>query len=1089
VTRPQCGASDYFPATLRLRYRWMPGIAWLSTGRPLEIGQLMTASEPDDMDTSGSFAHQRGDDSGIQVRLLGPLLVSVGTRTLSLGSARVCKLLALLAANSNSVVPFDRIADVLWDDPPSSARQQVYNVVASLRRSLGEAAMQLKAVPGGVGYQLSVPESAIDIFRFRTGVQRAERAEADGCLGEAIGSLKRALDEWRGLAFTGLSSRQLQNMATVLSEQKLAAVEHLAELQLRQGDWDAPVSDLTELVAEYPFRESLRALLMEALHRSGRQVDALTVFEEGRRLLADELGLDPGTQLRAAQQLVFTDSSDAEGDTHGPVTLRGLPPKRGTGQRFLPRDILEFTGRDDEIRQLVASVVRAGTTALIISAIDGMGGVGKTTLAVHLAHKLAEQYPDGQYFVDLQGFSAADEPLAPLEALNVLLRSSGTPPELIPPDLGSRSALWRSSMAGQRFLLLLDNVADVAQVRPLLPGTPGSIVLITSRRRMPSLEGAVRLSIDVLPHADALSLFGQIVGPDRAAAEPDAAAIAIELCGRLPLAIQIAAARLRDRPSWSVAYLAERLRAAQSRSHVLAAGDRDVMGILAWSYRYLTPRQQMVFRLLSLHPGTDFDAWTAAALAGLSIDEAAVCLEELFDVNLLQQHAPGRYHFHDLVRDCSKERLDQHGDDAEQTSARRRVLDYYLRSANLWCKLLGKTAFHLEQDVVYEPRAVKRPETSGAAVELLDAEYRNVVAVTGLAASLGFHAHVWQLTCSLLPYFAYLNYGPEAETLLEQALRSARADSSLPAESACLTGLSHAMYARGQNAEAREVAVQAIELSRKNGDVAMEVFQRTGLGAMYWQDNLIEDAQEIFTETLEMAQKIGDQQAEGALVSNLGVITCQLGRFDDALRYYRRALALCQGTDELELHVHVLNNIGTLLSLQGKPSESAVQFENALRMSRDTAYRRGEVEAIIGICCVRRQMRDYDESIQCGRKALEMARMSSIYDAEGDALNALIDTFLALKDIDKAEEICLQASELAARYKSARYTARANEARAHIASYRGDIEAARRHWEQALSSRSGGASDPMGASRHLAAPGYGAEFCWRCNAPAPSHAL
>jgi len=1022
---------------------------------------------------------QHPGEAAIDVRLLGPLVVSVGSQVVVVGGLRTRKLLALLAVSANEVVPSDRIVDTLWDEPPSSADQQVYNIVADLRRRLKASEGRLEVVTSDTGYQLRLPAFAVDTFRFRATIKQAAKAEERGLFSEAVASLSQALSEWRGPAFDGLPSRRLQNIATTLAEERVAAVEHLAELHLHRGDSVRAVRGLLELVAEHPFRESLRALLMNALYQGGRQVEALSVFEEGRRLLADELGLDPGPQLLAAQQLILAGSPDDEVTVREPSASCNHPPWAQASQNFLPRDIAEFTGRDEEVRQLVAYAGRADTGALVISAINGMGGVGKTTLAVHLAHKLAGHYPDGQYYIDLLGFSAGAEPLPPLQALNLLLRISGMPPELIPPELEARSALWRSSVAGRRVLLLLDNAADVSQVRPLLPGASGTLVLISSRHKMTSLDGAVPLALDVMLREDAMSLFRQIIGSDRTAAEHGAVSAAIELCGRLPLAIQVAAARLRDRPSWSVAYLVEQLSDQRSRAQILSLGDRDVMDVLAWSYRHLTPHQQKLFRLLSLHRGPDFDAHTAAALAGLSLAEAAICLEELFDVNLLQQHASGRYRFHDLVRDCSHEMLRQHSDDDERGSATFRILDYYLRSANLWCKEIGRPAFHIDPDVAHEPQAVHRPETRTAATQRLETEYQNLLAATRLAAEIGSHTRTWQLTCALLPYFGYLNYGMEVEALLKQALRSARADRSLSGESACLTGLSYAKHWRGMNTQAREFLAQAIELTQQYGDQKMEVFQRTGLGVMYYMaDNSADDALAYFTSALELARGIGDIQAEADLINNLGVIYMEVGYLDEALKYYRRTLELAADTDKAR--VTALGNIGRVLYLLQDYNGAAVQYEEALRLGRSAADRRGEIRALIGLCSVRRLMRDRTGSLQCGREALEIARRLTIYGLEAETLNALGDTYLALGDIETAEQVYDKASEIAVMHKSPRHIAQSHEGRAHVMSARGDLEAARENWKQALAVHPGGVADAIGARRHLAAPEYGSETCWRC---------
>lgn len=1046
----------------------------------------MTTADPG----SGGTDEAAADDPVIDIRVLGPLEVSAGAERVALHSTRAQKLLALLAANADSVVPFERIVAVLWDDPPASARQQVHNVVGALRRSLGATDARLLLETHSAGYRLSVPLDAVDVFRFRSLVQRAESAEAEHLHAEAAELLQQALAEWRGPAFSGLSSRHFENSATLWDEQRLSAVERLAELQLRQDGRATQVSDLINLVAEYPFRESLRAVLMKVLHRNGRKADALAVFEEGRRILVDDLGLDPGVQLQAAHQLILADGPTDRPDAAGPVARepghRAPEADAYEPRSFLPRDIVEFTGREAELRQLMEHATRTGRTALVISGINGMGGVGKTTLAVHLAHRLAAGYPDGQYFVDLRGFTSGARPLRPAQALDLLLRGSGLPPELIPRGLAECSALWRSRLAGRRVLLLLDNALDVRQIRPLLPGTPGSLVLISSRHRMTSLEGAVPLALDVMPHPEALSLFRQIVGAERTAAEPEETDSAITLCGHLPLAIQIAAARLRDRPGWSVADLVVQLGEQHSRSRFLAVGDRNVVDVLAWSYRHLTKPQQRMFRLLSLHPGADFDVRSAAAVAGMSLDEAAMCLVGLFEANLLQQHTSDRYHFHDLVRDCSHYLLDRHADDAERAEATSRVLDHYLHSAHTWCAALGPRPVSAGLPTGPEPGTVERPATAAAAVRLLETEHAALVAAVRLAAGAGSHTRVWRMVCCLMPYFAHLSYSGETEELLRYGLRAARAEGDAAGESATLMGLGRAKRVQGRNAEARDLMSRAIELSERHGNRAVEILQRTGLGALYADDNLFEEARDCFVRAMDLAYETDDHRAQANLTNNLGVISRELGDLDGALRYFRRTLVLDEEVNAARSQVFTLCNVGQIMYLRGSAGEAAEQLREALDRSRALTDRQGEGHALAALCTVSRKLGDISAAFAYGREALEVARETELYDLEGDVLNAIGDAYLSLGHLDTAERLFGQARRLAETYGSARYLARADEGQAHILSARGDLTAARDLWRRALATYPGGVVNPPEARRHLDDPARTAHTCWRCGPGTPA---
>ena len=1048
-------------------------------GQDATTGQAALLDEPEM--TPGALTAESatpGAAPAVDVRLLGTFDLVIAHRPVALKGSRARKLFALLALNSNTTVPFQQVIDVLWDEPPASARQQVHNVVAMARQSLPASGAPLEIVTTANGYQLNVEASAVDVFRFRALLREAEVLRQQGGTDEAAETLRRALAEWRGPALHGLGSAYLANMATTLDEQRLTAVEQLSELKIGQHDTAAMIAELMKLVAENPFRESLRAILMEALFRSGRRADALAVFEDGRRVLRDELGLDPGAQLQAAQQLVLTSEAVTQPAHADPVdaTCADEPHPR---RSFLPRDIAEFTGRESEVRQLVQRAAEE-STALIISAIDGMGGMGKTTLAVHLAHRLADHYPDGQYFVDLHGFSPGAEPLAPEKALSHLLRSNGTPPELIPRELADLSALWRAQLANRKALLLLDNAANSAQVRPLLPGGPGTLVLISSRRRMASLEGAVPLSLDVMPPGDAMALFERVAGPERVRVEPEAVREAVELCGCLPLAIQIVAARLKDRPTWSLAYLVEQLRDQRGRARLLAAGDRDVMDVLAWSYRHLTPAQQTAFCLLALHPGRDFDAAALAALAAVDPAEAVESLESLFDLNLVREGAAGRYNFHDLVHDCSQIMLERDVESARRKAAVRRLVDYYVRSADLWCASMGSRGFRFDVQIGHEPHMVHETKSHEEAIALLESEHRNFIAVVRLAADSGYHAGAWQLACALLPYLHHINYGPEIEPLLEQAQESARVDDSPAGESIALFGLAMAKRAHGALAEARPLVARAIDLCDAHGDREMELIQRIGMGTMCLDDNLFDDALAYFNRAMDLAIRIGDRQSEADLTNNLGVIFRERGDLDEALKYFRRTLTLDQELDAPRSQALTISNIAQVLFLQRKYVEASVQFENGLQHSRLSGSRRGEMLALIGLCSVHRWRGSLDAALRCGREALTMATQDAVYEMEGDALSALGDAYLSHGDIDMAERVFQQAADLAAKYTSDRYRARALEGRAHVLSARGDIEGAAQLWEKALQISSGGVVNQAGAMKHLVAPTSGAVACWRC---------
>ncbi|MET7315535.1 BTAD domain-containing putative transcriptional regulator [Streptomyces thermoviolaceus] len=594
------------------------------------------------------------------------------------------KLLALLLLHANRVVPVDVLVDELWEDPPTSARPQVHNAIRDLRRILS-ADEETSLVTMDVGYRLVVPDDAVDAHRFTARVRAARTAEYEGRCADAIRALQSAVDLWRGEAFAGIQCPSVASAAVKLNEQRLTALEDLMALRLRIGETSSLVGELRALLAQFPLRDSLRGSLMLALYRSGRQADALAVYDEGRRFLADTLGLEPSSRLRTLHAEILADSPVARGQTPADEAVRalvgsarsttGLPPSgrapaadtgvrlphaavrasHPAGRNDLPHDLPDFTGRETELTTLLGLAGQEhGTTPLVIT-VDGMGGVGKTALAVRVAHRVTDRYPDGQYYVALHGHRADRPPLPPEQALAALLQAAGVPPEAHPRTLEERSALWRSRLAGRRCLLVLDDAVGTAQVAPLLPGTGGSLVLVTSRRKLTALDGAVPQWLDVLPPADAAALFTRIVGERRAAREPDQVARAVELCGHLPLAVRIAACRLRGRPAWRIADLVDRLAGAARRARFLQTADRDVMSVLRASFRHLDPALRRFSRLISRHPAPVCDVDEAAALTGLPVGDVEHHFDVLLEHNLVREEAPARFLLHTLLRDCARD--------------------------------------------------------------------------------------------------------------------------------------------------------------------------------------------------------------------------------------------------------------------------------------------------------------------------------------------------------------------------------------------------------------------------------------------------
>ncbi|MEV5499519.1 BTAD domain-containing putative transcriptional regulator [Nonomuraea fuscirosea] len=1011
-------------------------------------------------------------------RVLGPLDCNWNGRSVALGGPRQHKVLAVLLLSANVEVSFDRLVDVLWDRPPMSARQQIHNVIAALRRSLAVMGDEVEIVRGDTGYRIRVPESWIDAFRFRALLREALHEKGSGSLAETVRKVEHALALWRGPALAGLTSQLLMNVAARLDEERLAAVEHLMATRVALGEAGSVAGELMELVTDHPLRESLRNTLMMALYQTGRQADALAVYEQGRQLLAAELGLDPSPQLKATHALILNGEAGPTGS--GVAQTDQASRTSSAGRSYLPHDTADFTGRMAEVLHLLSAAKQNSATALVISAIEGMGGIGKTTLAIHIAHELARDYPDGQYFIDLHGFSTLAEPLPPSRALEILLRDSGSPPELMPPDLEGRSAMWRSRTAGQRALLVLDNAVDAAQVRPLLPSSSDMIVLITSRRRLTSIEGAVPLSLDVLPLEDAIALFNQVVGAGRTATEREAVISAVNFCGRLPLAVRIAAARLRDRTSWTVTYLVDQLADHERRIKFLAAGDRSVRGALTVSYRYLTEKQRRLFRLLSLHPGADFDTSAAVAVTGDLPEQVESDLEVLFEDHLLQQNAPGRFAFHDLVRDCAYALLREEEPERAHEEARRRIVSFYLRTAYEWCRPLARGTYLSEVSAEDVGIAIRRPGSQEEAVRLLDREYMNFVTAAWLAINSRWNVQAWQLICCLQPYFSLRNYDGEAHELFTAAWEAAREIGDRYGESACLMGLASVHRTRGGNEKAAELTLRAIEISREIGDQGSETYQLINLAIMYANDDKFLQARDYLISAEKIAVSNGDDSARAVLANNLAVICRLLGQFEDAHEYFQQALVLNSSKGPSASRALTMSGISFLRHTQGDHRAAIEGFTVALTLSRSISDQYSQAFALVGLSAANRSIGELTLAIDNGRKALELSRQASLYDLECEALTTLGDAFASSGDLDVAERLFRQAADLARDHGVSRYLAAAQAGLAHVETARGNHSDAHEYWSLALETYPPGLVEAQAVRRHLEPGDSPVVSCLRC---------
>ncbi|MFE4855603.1 BTAD domain-containing putative transcriptional regulator [Streptomyces sp. NPDC056670] len=612
--------------------------------------------------------------AGLRFGVLGPVRAWRGDQALPSGSPQQRALLAALLLRDGRTATAAELIDAIWgEEPPSQALAAIRTYASRLRKVLDPGVL----VSESGGYAIRPGAAALDLTGAQELATAAEKARAGGEKGRARDLLNAALAHWDGEPLAGVPGPYAENQRTRLAEWRLQLTEARLDLDLEAGCHAEAVSELTALTAAHPLRERLRELLMLALYRSGRQAEALAVYADTRRLLADELGVDPRPELARLQQRILRADQDLARPPADAPTATQAPVRPAQ----LPASVPDFTGRAAFVRELTSRLAGAETTVMAVSALAGIGGVGKTTLAVHVAHAARPYFPDGQLYVDLQG--AGQHFAEPDTVLGAFLRALGTPDSAIPDSMEERAALFRSTLDGRRVLVLLDNARDAAQIRPLLPGTAGCAALVTSRIRMVDLVGAHLVDLDVMSPDEALQLFTRIVGVERVSAEREAALDVVAACGFLPLAIRIAASRLASRRTWTVSVLAAKLADERRRLDELQAGDLAVKATFELGYGHLEPAQSRAFRLLGLPDGPDISLAAAAAVLDLPQQETEDILESLVDTSLVESAAPGRYRYHDLVRLYARSCAER--DDlppAERESALSRLLDFYLATAS-----------------------------------------------------------------------------------------------------------------------------------------------------------------------------------------------------------------------------------------------------------------------------------------------------------------------------------------------------------------------------------------------------------------------
>ncbi|MET7699938.1 BTAD domain-containing putative transcriptional regulator [Streptomyces sp. NPDC005485] len=872
--------------------------------------------------------------AGEQLRfnILGPIEGWSNGARLRLGGVIQERVLATLLLEPGKVLPVSRLVEAAWDDdPPATASHQVRKAVADLRRRIPDGSEVLQTE--GPGYRVVIEESQNDLSEFGLLVRAAKAAVAENRFTEAVESLRGALALWRGPVLSGVGGPVIDAAATSIEERRLTASEQMLELRLALGEAVEVIPDLRELVGRHPLRETLRGQLMIALYRAGRQAEALEEYGKVRELLVEELGVDPGPQLTRLYEGILRESPELAGP---PVAAPAPPPAPLPAEPpcTLPYDLADFTGRDRELGELLRCATERSEQGPRIVAIDGMGGSGKTSLAVRAAHRLADEYPDGQLHIDLRGYTPGDQPVSAGTALDSLLRALGIPGDRIPDEVAGRTALWRATLTGKRLLILLDNAADADGIQPLLPVSPGCLVLLTSRARLVDLDGAQWISIGVMPPGESAALVAETLGAARVAAEPEAAAELARLCDHLPLALRIATARLRNRPRWTLQYLAERLRDETRRLDELSSGARSVSATLRLSYQALDEECRTAFRTLALHPGGDINVHAAGALLGSGIWDAEDLLERLLDVHLVQQPEIGLYTFHDLVRSFAQSLFDPAGDTAgEDGSAVERLLGYYLTATETACDVLYPGRRHRPTGIDHSTAELPDLRDAERAQDWFTREQTALLAAVTLAERRGQDRYVVCL----------------ARNLVFQ------------------------LNARGQLEEFGALGRVSVAAAQRLGDLALLGMSLSNLGVACWRLGRFTEGLEAARAGRDVAARLGDRHTEAHSESTLGQFNSLLGNFPEALVHLERATAYERELAIPRAEADSLTLLSTLYEQWGRYEEAKAAALRAVELRSGLGQFESVFSALTDVAFAQIGLGEYEEAARSLEKARELS--------------------------------------------------------------------------------------------------------------------
>ncbi|QIQ01339.1 AfsR/SARP family transcriptional regulator [Streptomyces liangshanensis] len=926
--------------------------------------------------------------------LLGTIEARLDGRSADMGHMRQRRVLAVLLLDVNREVAVDALIGRVWGDhAPQRVKGTLYGYLSRLRGGLVDAPeVTISRRPGG--YVLEADPLSVDLHLFRDLVGRARTADD----AQAAPLMREALELWRGEPFTGVDTPWFNDLRQALERERFSADAHYVDIRLRAGQHGELLPGLTTLADAHPLDERLTAQIMLALYRAGRTADALNCYQAIRRRLAYELGADPGRPLRDLHQRILADDPAL-------ALPRAAPPRsrpaetttRSPSPRQLPAPPAHFIGRDAELAVLDKALTTRTNlrTTMPLAVICGTGGIGKTSLALHWAHGRNEYFPDGQLFADLRGFTPSGEPVDPFTVIRGFLEALGVAPGLIPVTPNAQAALYRSLLTDRHMLVVLDNTSNTEQILPLLPGTPTCTVLITSRDQLTGLTAShqvAHLTVNGFDPTTARQLLAGRLGAERVAAEPAAATALVDQCAGLPLALSVLAARVTTNPVCTLTALTEELRESSTRLDALGTGESatDVRTVISSSYRALAPEAAQVFRQLVQAPGPDIGRPAATSLTGLAPARTHTALERLRASHLIQEHSPGRFSCHDLLRTYAVEVVSSAGG-AEGRATRIRVLDHYLHTAWSADRLL-----HPHRDPIGLSRAADgvRPEalaTHEQAMAWFAREHPALVTAVNEAARHGHDVHAWQLAWSLSTFLTRRGQWSDVARVHTTALTAAARLGDTAARAESLRALAWERIEAGDHDSAQEHLTRALSLAEDAGQALSEAHTRLALGWLHEHTGDRAAALRHDNQALRLFRQLGHPAGLARALNAVAWDHLQQGDHRQAVAHCEQAMTIQEELGDLRGQSDTLDTLGHAHQQLGEHSLALTCHRRGLALHRVLGHRSNEAETLVHLGETHRAMGERDTARRTLEQALDIYRDIEAHPSRQERARALLD--------------------------------------------------------------------------------------------------